>query len=120
MGTTTMPKGEARKVLGLLNKIRDTVGDIPIQQLQLLLVVALHDGESQQEIQKYSKQSRASTSRNLQAWSSLTRTHQPGPAYIEMRQDPYERRRNMIYVTPQGWRFLEELFEKPSSTGGKA
>lgn len=107
---TKMPKAEVRKVLKLLNKVRDSAGDIPVQQLQLLFVVALHDGESQQEIQKYSKQSRASTSRNLQAWSPLTRLHQPGPGYIELRQDPYERRRNTVHISPRGWKYIEELF----------
>lgn len=108
--STKMSKTKARELVRILNEVRDTVGDVPIQQLQLLLTVALYDGASQQEIQKYSKQSRASTSRNLQAWSTMTRTHQPGPGFLELRQDPYERRRNMVYITPVGWKYLEQLF----------
>jgi len=102
MSTSKRPKAQMRKLLNLVTKVREEHGDIPLQQLQMLLTIALNDGESQQTIQKMANQTRASASRNIQAWSVMDRKHQPGPGFVEMRPDPYERRRNLIYLTKQG------------------
>ena len=104
-----IPRKQAQQLLGILQQVREERGDIPVQMLETLLQIALHDGESQQAIQKLTKQTKASTSRNIQAWSNWTRQHKPGPSYIEHREDPYERRRKLCYLTKQGETFLKEL-----------
>jgi len=93
----------------LLDSIREEHGDVPIQQVMTLLAVALNEGESQQAIQKITKQGKASTSRNIQAWSTMTRHHTAGPGYVEAREDMYERRRKLCYLTQAGAKYLKGL-----------
>ena len=105
----TTDKKAVKKLVKLLGEVREEHGDIPIQMLETLLQIALNEGSSQLEIQNLTKQSKASSSRNIKAWSGWTRHREVGPGYIEAKPDPYEMRRNVVSLTKAGERYLTHM-----------
>lgn len=106
-----------REFSATLQQFRDVHGDMPIQQLQTLLTVALNNGETQRSIRDLSHQTRASNSRNLQAWSRRTRHKRPGPGYLVLHEDPNDLRYKTVHLTAKGEAFLASIFD---ASGGPA
>lgn len=105
----TQQRKAIKNLVSTLRLVREHHGDIPVQMLETLLVAALSKDASQNDIQKETTQSKASASRNIRAWTNWTRHHVPGPAYLETIADPYEQRRKLVKLTPQGMKYVEKL-----------
>lgn len=105
----TQERKALRNMVRVLQTVREEHGDIQIQMLETLLVAALNPDISQSEVMRQTNQSKAAVSRNVRHWTNWTRHHEPGPAYLEQLVDPFETRRRMLRVTPQGQKFLSGL-----------
>lgn len=108
----TSTKKAIRNVASLLEQVRVDHGDIPVQMFTTLLAIAMNEGASQQQIMKVTKQSKAAVSRNINAWTNWTRHRERGPGYVRLDEDPYDRRHHMVKLTPQGQKYLDDLFSR--------
>ena len=76
--------------------------DMPIQQALTLLHVGLQPGITHAELVKAIGMEQSSVSRNTAALSKWHRLGKPGLDLIEQFEDPRERRRKIVYLTPKG------------------
>jgi DNA-binding MarR family transcriptional regulator len=116
---------EIHRLMQAIDVLRTNSDDMPIQQLQTILAIALRPGMTMEELGREVGMSQSSCSRNVAALSKWHRLRKPGADMIEAIEDPRERRRKIIYLTTRGRtavkRSLEHLtgapvdFESPSA-----
>jgi DNA-binding MarR family transcriptional regulator len=82
---------------------------MPIQMFQTLLAVARQSGITMNELGEILKTSQASCSRNVAALSKWHKFGEPGLDLIEAVEDPVERRRKIIFLTPKGRARVREV-----------
>jgi DNA-binding MarR family transcriptional regulator len=104
-----------------LRYAREFLGaDISVQRLLILIEASLHEGLSQAELLKELRATSVTAlSRNLAELSALTPNKTPGPNLVELRPDPLNLRRKMIFLTPRGRRFMTHLRKKIGGREGR-
>lgn len=80
-------------------ELRKQAPELPIQQLHILLAVALDEGTTARSLEKLLSMTQASVGRNV---TGLTRI-----GWVETRQDPRDARAKPIYLTTAGRELLE-------------
>lgn len=110
MTTNDKTKRDAAFVVSrVVNTLRTLSPDMPMQQADILLQIALRPGVTMAEIQKRTGLSQSSVSRNVQALSKFHRLDKPGLDLVEVTIDPRETRRRLIFLTPKGKSFITLL-----------
>jgi DNA-binding MarR family transcriptional regulator len=99
-----------------IDAIRTESDDMPAQQIQVLLAVVLRPGVIHEGLIKDVGITQASVSRNVAALSKWHRLGKPGADYVEQIEDPRERRRKIVYLTPKGRKVVSKALE--AITGG--
>lgn len=88
--------------MGALDALRGDAVDIPAQQLQALLAIALQPGLTMSELATRVGMAQSSCSRNVAHLSKWFKPGLPGLDLVETYEDPRERRRKVMYLTPKG------------------
>lgn len=84
--------------------------DIFASKIAILTAVGLHPGLQQNDIPLVVKGlPLSSTSRYVTDYTHTDKNRKPGMDFIEQRQDPDYRRRNVLYLTSKGAQFLDKL-----------
>lgn len=89
---------------------------MPIQMLQTFLAIARQPGISMQQLGAILKTSQASCSRNVAALGKWHKFGEPGLDLVEALEDPVERRRKIMFLTPKGRARAQEIL---SAIAGK-
>ena len=100
---------EAATVIHVLEAFRKLDPDLPIQYALSFMTVAQNEGISIGELADRLGIAQSSASRNVAA---LSRWHSFGKAGLDLvqaQEDPRERRRKIVSLTPNGRAFLDEL-----------
>lgn len=93
-----------------LQEVREKLdADMPVQQLLTLLIAARTPGITMKDAMTELNISSASISRNVSALSPMNRFQKPGYGLIVAREDPLERRRKLMELTPAGSQFAKHL-----------
>jgi DNA-binding MarR family transcriptional regulator len=90
---------------------------MPIQMLQTFLAVARQPGITMQQLGEILKTSQASCSRNVAALGKWHKFGEPGLDLVEAVEDPVERRRKIMFLTPKGRARVQEVL---SAVTGKS
>jgi DNA-binding MarR family transcriptional regulator len=93
---------EIHGLMGALDALRGDSVDIPAQQLQALLAVALQPGLTMSDLADRVGMAQSSCSRNV---AHLSKWFKPGVAgldLIEVHEDPRERRRKVMFLNQRG------------------
>lgn len=98
--------------LSVLETIRTIDPDMPIQQCATLFYVAGNESCIMQDMASALGFSQSSASRNVAALSKMHRLGKPGLDLIVAEEDPAERRRKLLSLTPKGKRVVEMVLAK--------
>lgn len=113
MPDTSLPSGvtvqDLDSLIQILELFRGYDPDMPIQYALSFLTVARREGMSVGELAEALGIAQSSASRNVAALSRWRAFEKPGHGLIESREDPRERRRKILELTPEGRAFLERL-----------
>lgn len=95
----------------LIQEFRKLDDDITTLMASLFLRVVLNakDGITMKQLGEQEGVSQASVSRNIAALSKWHRLHRPGLDLVEAMEDPLERRRKIVKLTPKGRRVAESI-----------
>lgn len=93
---------EIHSLIKAVDAIRGDAEDMPIQQLQTVLAIALRPGLTMSDLSDAVGMSQASCSRNVAALSRWHRLGKAGVDLVEAIEDPRERRRKIMYLTHKG------------------
>lgn len=96
-------------LVNLFGVARSWDPDMPFQQVQLLLLVAMFPGITQSELAERLDLSQSSISRNVNALGKIHRLKKEGLDFIEAIPDPKDRRRQIVFLTGKGRTAAEEL-----------
>lgn len=108
--TETTKRDAAATVSRVINMLRQLSPDMPMQQADVLLQIAMHPGLTMADISKRTGLSQSSVSRNVSAMSKYHRLGKPGLDLVEAAIDPREPRRRLVFLTVNGKAFITKLF----------
>ena len=99
-----------------IRMLRILSADMPMQQAEVLLQVALNPkGMQMGDLAKKTSLSPASVSRNISALSVYNRPDKPGMGLIDVNIDPVDPRRRVASLTQKGKVFMTKLMRTLSS-----
>lgn len=94
---------DTRKALRLLAEVQKIDPEMPLQQLMCLLVVAQEpDGMSLTDIANKVGISLPTASRHVGSLGKINRKKEEGLNLLEAFEDPLERRKKIVRLTPKG------------------
>lgn len=101
----------ARQLLTILGMFRNISGEMPIQQMQVLVWVALNEGKTQRDLRATLNMASSTSSRSITALSKVHRPGKEGAGLIEFKDDPLDRRAKLLTLTPKGRTFMQQALE---------
>lgn len=115
LGELTQPGAQPRDEIAILMRIleefRKLDPDLPIQYALSFLTLASNEGLSLGELATRLGIAQSSASRNVAALSEWHSFGKPGLDLVEAKEDPRERRRKLVTLTPKGHALVETLRE---------
>ena len=92
-------------------EFRKLDNEIQAQTVQTFLAIAMNkkDKVPMANLSETLGVSQASCSRNVAFFTDWTRKKVKGPNLLASREDPMERRRKLVYLTPKGKQFYNSL-----------
>jgi len=92
-------------------EFRKLDNEIQAQTVQTFLAIAMNkkDKVPMADLSEILGVSQASCSRNVAFFTDWTRKKVKGPNLLASREDPMERRRKLVYLTPKGKQFYNSL-----------
>jgi DNA-binding MarR family transcriptional regulator len=102
---------EINSLIKAVDAIRTQSIDMPAQQILTFLTVAMRPGITMEDLGRDVGISQSSVSRNVAALSKQHRLGKPGADYLEAIEDPRERRRKVMYLTPKGRSVMRKALE---------
>jgi DNA-binding MarR family transcriptional regulator len=100
---------EITLVVRVLEEFRRLDPDLPIQYALSFLTIAQHEGMSMGELAQHLGIAQSSASRNIAALSKWHSFGKAGHELVEAHEDPRERRRKLVQLTPKGQRLVKIL-----------
>lgn len=104
------------KPMGLLvnafSSLRDLDPDMTIPQALSLLLIAKHEGLSLKELAQHTGVGMASASRYVAAFGRPRKTGAKGFGLVNAEEDPDERRKKVITLTPKGRSFVNRITQQ--------
>ena len=99
------------KGIRLLEEFRKLDSEMPIQMAATFLMVANEEGITMKNLGNRLGISQSSCSRNVAALSRWHRLGNPGHDLLYAIEDPVERRRKIVKLTPKGKRVAETVLK---------
>lgn len=93
----------------LIREVRTISPRMEMQDLETLLLVALHPGISPLEVSEKTGISGSAASRAAYRLSAEQEPGVSGPSLLSVEINPQDRRRKQLYLTPTGQRFVGSL-----------
>jgi len=93
----------------VLAELRSEAPELPIQQLQVFVLVALNEGTTGTALQSLTGMTQASMTRNVNALLKYAGQGREGLAWLEWRPDPKDLRSRPLYLTEKGRGILERI-----------
>lgn len=103
-------------ISGIIRILRTLAPDMPMQQADILIAVAMNPGATMNDLSRATGLSQSSISRNVQAMSRIHRLGKPGLDLMEAEIDPREPRRRVIFLTSKGKTFITRLVRQLDPT----
>lgn len=100
---------EIATVIRVLEAFRRYDPDMPIQYALSFLTIAQHEGLSMGDLAQRLAIAQSSASRNIAALSRWHSFGKAGHDLVEAQEDPRERRRKIVSLTPRGHRLVADL-----------
>lgn len=97
------------RILNIIEEFRKLDPELPSQMGATFVLVAARPGITMKDMAEILGISQASCSRNVAALSKWHRLNKPGHDLVEAMEDPIERRRKIVKLTPKGKRVAETL-----------
>jgi DNA-binding MarR family transcriptional regulator len=104
-------RDEIAILMRILEEFRKLDPDLPIQYALSFLTLASNEGLSLGELATRLGIAQSSASRNVAALSEWHSFGKPGLDLVEAKEDPRERRRKLVTLTPKGHALVETLRE---------
>jgi DNA-binding MarR family transcriptional regulator len=101
-----------------LEEFRKLDPEIPTQTVNTFLYVASHEGCTMKDIADALGVAQSTMSRNIAALDKINRHHQPGFDLVRAVEDPSERRRKIVTLTPRGRQLKARLNEQLAAAQG--
>jgi DNA-binding MarR family transcriptional regulator len=95
----------------MLEELRKVDSEMPLQMAATFMTVANEEGITMKLLGEKLGISQSSCSRNVAALSKFHRLNKPGHDLLYATEDPEERRRKIVKLTPKGKRVAESLLE---------
>lgn len=96
--------------LRLLSEVQKIDPEMPLQQLMCLLVIAeSNEGMSLTEVANKVGVGLATASRYVGSLGKINRRREEGLKFIEAYEDPMERRKKIIRLTPKGKAIVKQI-----------
>lgn len=94
-----------------IEEFRRFDAEIPTQTVNTFLYVATHEGCTMKDVADALGVAQSTMSRNVATLDRINRHHQPGLDLVRAVEDPAERRRKIISLTPKGRQLTARLNE---------
>lgn len=94
-----------------IEEFRKLDPEIPSQTVNTYLYVASHEGCTMKDIAEALGVAQSTMSRNISTLDKINRHHQPGLNLVNAVEDPNERRRKIVTLTPRGRQLMARLNE---------
>lgn len=107
-----MPDKSVYGAIRFLAALREVDPFIPTQMAECLLTVALQPGLTMSELSDRTGLAQSSCSRNIAALSKWHRLGKEGHDLVEAMEDPHERRRKIIFLTPKGAKVVQKAIQQ--------
>lgn len=95
--------------LMLFHNFRKLESDMPIAQAYCFLLIAQYEGLSVKELAERANIGMASASRYVAEFSKIGGRGREGYGFVDASEDPLERRKKIIKLTPKGKTFVSKL-----------
>lgn len=102
-------KAELMRVFQLLEEFRKIYPDMQMQTASVFVTIALNDGITMKDLGTRTGLVQSSCSRNVALLSDHLRHDKPGFGLVVAQEDPFERRRKIVHLTPKGHRVASSL-----------
>lgn len=96
----------------VLEAVRAEAPEIPTQQLQIFIAVALDEGTTARSLEGITGMTQASIGRNVNALCRFAGAGRDGLGWIENRTDPRDLRAKPLYLTEKGREVMEKILSK--------
>ena len=98
-----------RNLMKVLEGFREQDGEMPVQQMLVLLWIASNEGKTQRELIAALSMAPSTSSRNIAALSEVHRLGKPGLGLVTWSDHPTDRRIKLLMLTPKGKAFITRL-----------
>jgi DNA-binding MarR family transcriptional regulator len=98
-----------RRLARCISEIRELHPEIQAQTIHVLLEVAIQPGITMRQLLKKTSLSQSSCSRNVSLLTDRDRHGNHGLGLVEAKEDPAERRRKIVTLTPKGQELIALL-----------
>jgi DNA-binding MarR family transcriptional regulator len=97
------------KMFQAVEEFRKLDQELPTQTANTFLYITLHEGCTLKDIAEALGVAQSTMSRNVSALSKMHRLRKPGLDLVKATEDPYERRRKIVTLTPRGRQLKDRL-----------
>jgi DNA-binding MarR family transcriptional regulator len=94
-----------------LRLIREEAPELPTQQLQVLVEIAMDEGLTSKDVEHRTGMTNSSGSRNVRALMTHAGEGREGYCWVESRVNPQDLRIKQLYLTPKGHILIDRLSE---------
>lgn len=99
------------KLYRAIEEMRKIDPEMQAHTINIFIVVCMNPGITMKDLGQQLGVSQATMSRNIAALGKVHRLNRPGYDLVEAQEDPAERRRKIVHLTPKGKRVQESLQE---------
>lgn len=97
------------KIYRAVEELRKIDPEMQAHTINIFLVVCMNPGITMKDLGQQLGVSQATMSRNIAALGKVHRLNRPGLDLVEAQEDPAERRRKIVNLTPKGKRIKDAL-----------
>lgn len=105
----TTARDSINTLFRVIASLREIDEQMPSQMAQVLIAIAMRPGLTMQQVSDMTGLSQSSCSRNIAALSKWHRLGKEGHDLVEAIEDPAERRRKIMFLTPKGKQKVQAL-----------
>ena len=104
-----MDSKQTMQLIEALRAFKNLNPDMPVAQALSLLLIARNEGTSLKDLAERAEVGMASASRYVASFGKATKSRPKAPSLVSAVEDPEERRKKIITLTPKGKAFVNKL-----------